>query len=204
MELWIDENHEDLIRIGLKVIRTLYREHSKYQEILIVETVGFGRVLLLDGVIQTTEGDEFFYHEMLVHVPLFSHPEPENLLVIGGGDGGAVREALKHSSIKRVVHVEIDEKVVEACKIYLPGLSYDDERVELNIADGVDYVKKTKETFDIVIIDSTDPVGPAKALFEYDFYKSLSSILSDRGVIALQSESPIFHKDFIGEINNKL
>jgi spermidine synthase len=206
MDLWITETHEGVLRCGLKVEKTLFRDRSQYQEILIVQTNAFGRVLLLDGVFQTTEGDEFFYHEMIIHVPLCAHPDPKRILIIGGGDGGCVREALKHQSLEKIVHVEIDEKVVEACLTWLPLHNPDPKNanVELHIDDGIKFLKDTKEKFDIVIVDSTDPVGPAVGLFEYDFFKSIYDALTDDGIMAAQSASPFMQKRIIRNVHDSL
>jgi spermidine synthase len=206
MDLWITETHEGVVRLGLKVEKTLFNDRSQYQEILIVQTNAFGRALLLDGIFQTTEGDEFFYHEMIIHVPLCAHQDPKRILIIGGGDGGCVREALKHKSLEKIVHVEIDEKVVEACLKYLPLHNPDPKnaKVELHIDDGIKFLKNTKEKFDIVIVDSTDPVGPAVGLFEYDFYKSVYDALTDDGIMAVQSASPFLHKRIIKNVYESL
>jgi spermidine synthase len=201
MELWVTEKYNDF-SLSLKVKETLYRERSVYQEILIVDTYAFGRVLLLDSTIQTTEKDEFYYHEMLIHVPLCAHTHPERILIIGGGDGGCVRETLKHPSVKKIVHVEIDGKVVEACQKYLPLLNPDplNHKIELHIADGIEYVKNGEDQFDVIVIDSTDPVGPAANLFGYDFYQSIYQALRADGIIVTQSESPFLHTPFIKKI----
>lgn len=206
MDLWITETHEDFYRLGLKIESILYRERSQYQEILLVQTKEFGTVMLLDGIFQTTEKDEFFYHEMIVHPSLCAHPSPKRVLIIGGGDGGCVREALKHHNLDQIVHVEIDEKVIEASLKYLPLHNPDpkNEKVETRIEDGIAFVKNTKNKFDVVIIDSTDPIGPAVGLFQYDFYKSVYEVLNDDGIIVAQSESPLFNKKIIKSIHESL
>lgn len=205
MELWVTEKYNDF-SLSLKVKETLYRDTSPYQEILIVDTYSFGKVLLLDNTFQTTEKDEFFYHEMLVHVPLCAQGSPERVLIIGGGDGGAVREALKHPTVKKIVHVEIDGKVVEACRKHFPSLNTDpsNEKIELHVSDGIEYVKNVDQPFDVIIIDSTDPVGPAVNLFSYDFYCSVSDALTDSGIILTQSESPFLHSSFIKKVYDSL
>ena len=206
MDLWISETHEGFYRLGLKVELTLYRQRSQYQEILLVQTKEFGRALFLDGVLQTTERDEFFYHEMITHPSLCAHPNPKRVLIIGGGDGGCVREALKHQNLEQIVHVEIDEKVIAASLKYLPLHNPDsnNEKVETRIEDGIAFVKNTRNKFDIIIVDSTDPIGPAVGLFQYDFYKSVYEALNDDGIMVAQSESPLFNKKIIKHVHESL
>ncbi len=185
-------------RIGFRqlflVKGELYSGRSAFQEIRVLDTVPFGRSLILDGAVQTTEADEFIYHEMLVHVPLVLHPEPRDVLLIGGGDGGALRRILEHG-VQRVVQVEIDEEVVRVSRLYLPSISnhaYDDPRVNLTIGNGVDYIGSCPpEEFDAVLIDSTDPVGPAAALYTADFFMKARSVLRPGGVFVTQSGSPL-------------
>ena len=177
----------------LEISKELYRGKSDLQEILVFENRNFGRVLAIDNIIQTTEADEAFYHEMIVHVPLLAHGKAQRVLVIGGGDGGAIREVLRHPEVKSVTMVEIDGKVVELCKEYLPSLSqgaFKDPRVQLLIQDGVQFVKNTHEKFDVIICDSTDPVGPGKALFTREFYKNCKNILNKDGVLVTQNGVP--------------
>lgn len=205
MELWVTERQKDF-SFSLKVKETLYRDTSPYQEILIVETYGYGRVLLLDNTIQTTEKDEFFYHEMLTHMPLCAHSGPERVLIIGGGDGGAVREVLKHETVQKIVHVEIDGKVVEASRKYLPLHNPDakNKKIELHIADGIEYVKNVSEPFDVIIVDSTDPVGPAVNLFGFDFFSSVYGALKDDGIVMSQTGSPFLYGSFVKKVSHTL
>jgi len=202
MDLWVTEMWTPIMALSCKTKKTIHQEKSEYQEIAVVETEQFGRMLLLDGVIQTTVEDEFIYHEMIAHVPLFAHKNPRNVLVIGGGDGGAIRETVKHPSVDKAVLVEIDERVVEVSKQYLPEIScaLDHEKVEVVIDDGIKYVKENKNQFDVVIIDSTDPVGPAEGLFSSDFYRSVYECLREDGIMVAQAESPFFDRKFIREI----
>jgi len=206
MELWFTEKQTENLGLSIKVKETLYRERSEYQDILIVESLQFGRTLLLDGIFQTTEKDEFFYHEMLTHVGLSAHPEPRTVLIIGGGDGGTVRETLKHSSVEQVVLVEIDGKVIEASKKYLPLISscLDDPKVKVVVTDGIKYLKKTTESFDVILIDSTDPIGPAVGLFEHEFYSSANKALNPDGFLVAQTESPFLNTDLIVRVNRTL
>ena len=192
MNLWIKEIHQGMVGLSFKVEKTLFSDQSRFQQVDVVKTHGHGCMLLNDGLIMLSERDEFVYHEMIAHVPLFVHPSPRHVLVIGGGDGGTVREVLKHSEISRVVMVEIDDMVVRACRTYLPTLSaaMDDPRLELLIEDGVKYVARTKEKFDIVIIDSTDPVGPAAPLINKPFYEKVAGLLKPDGILISQAESP--------------
>lgn len=194
LELWTTETHKNIVSLGFKVQKTLFSGTSPYQQIDVIKTAGHGGMLLNDGIIMVSERDEFVYHEMIAHVPLFTMAEPKRVLIIGGGDGGTAREVLRHKTIERVVMVEIDEMVVDACKKHLPSISgsLDDPRLELIIDDGVKFAKKCKETFDAVLIDSTDPIGPAQPLFDRAFYENVSRLLSDDGVMITQSESPFY------------
>lgn len=201
-EVWFTEYGPGNTAISLRVKYKLFEKKTPYQKIEIFESYDYGRVMALDGFIMLTEKDEFIYHEMIAHVPLFTHPEPKHALVIGGGDGGAVREILKHKSIEKVELVEIDEEVVKTSKIYFPNLaSYlDDERVEINFQDGIEFVKSKRGIYDIVLIDSPDPIGPAVGLFEESFYKNAFASLNDSGIIVAQSESPFVFPDLIKRI----
>ena len=194
MELWVKEIHQDKTGLSFKVKQTLFSGKSAFQKVDIIETIGLGRMLLNDGVFMFSQADEFIYHEMMAHVPLFTHPCPKNVLIIGGGDGGTAREVLKHQSVERVVMVEIDEMVVTACREYLPTLScaLNHPKLDLNIGDGVDYAATTKERFDVILVDSTDPVGSAEPLFNADFYRNTARILSDDGILITQAESPFY------------
>ncbi len=202
MELWYTEYQTREIGITCKISKTYYTGKSKFQDIALIETGQFGKMLVLDGMVQTTVKDEFVYHEMISHVPMCTHTNPEKILVIGGGDGGAIREAIKHKSVKKAVLVEIDGKVVEIAKKHLPEIScaLDSEKVEVKVTDGIKYAKENKNTFDVVMVDSTDPVGPAAGLFDKDFYKSIYECLKEDGIFVAQTESPFFHKDLIKRV----
>ena len=181
--------------------------NSEFQSIEIFENPFFGKVLTLDGVMQTTERDEFFYHEMFVHVPLFSHQNPKKVLIIGGGDGGILREVLKHSTVESVVMVEIDGMVVSSCKEHMPSLSagaFTNAKAEVIIGDGIDYVKNTTQTFDVIIVDSTDPINCGEVLFTKEFYQNAKNILNEGGIIATQSGVPFFQSDELKHIKDKL
>ncbi len=196
-ELWITEEHQGTVRLSFKVAKTLFYEQSLYQRVDIVETRSHGNMLLNDGVVMLSERDEYVYHEMIAHVPLFVHPSPRRVLIIGGGDGGTAREVLRHLSVEQVVMVEIDSVVVDACRKYLPAVSrsLDDPRLELRIEDGVRYVAQTDGRFDLVIVDSTDPVGPAAPLFNRDFYRNVARILKDDGILVTQAESAHYDRE---------
>lgn len=168
----------------------LFENKTEHQHLIIFQNARWGRVMALDGIIQTTENDEFVYHEMLTHVPMFTHPDPKSVLIIGGGDGGILREVLKHPGVEFVTQVEIDAQVVEMCKTYFPNHSqgaFDDERLNLVIADGVEFVNQCEQQFDVIISDSTDPVGPGEVLFTSKFYSGIKSCLRPDGVFAAQN-----------------
>ncbi len=204
--VWITELHQKRVGLTVKVKQTLYSEESPFQRIDILDTYEFGRMLVLYGSIMTTEKDEFFYHEMISHVPLFAHPNPKNVLIIGGGDGGTLREVVRHKEIERAVMVEIDELVVEKCKEYLPSIAagFDDPRAEVIFQDGLKFLDETNEKFDVIIVDGTDPVGPGVNLFKKNFYKNVYNTLKDDGIFVQQTESPIFHPHLIKPIYENL
>lgn len=185
--------------MGLEVAEILHHGRTKFQDLLVFRSKAYGNVLVLDGVIQCTERDEYAYQEMIAHLPLFCHPNPERVLVIGGGDGGVLREVLKHSSVKKAVLCEIDEGVIEASKEYFPTMScsFQDERVELKIMDGAAYMKDHQDEYDIIITDSSDPIGPAEVLFEKPFYESMYRSLRDGGIVATQGECMWLHLNLI-------
>ncbi len=199
-DLWIEEKFEDYLGLRLKVEKTLFSGKSAFQQVDVVETRGHGRVLLNDGLIMVSERDEFAYHDMITHVPLFTHPAPKRVLVIGGGDGGTAREVIRHPEVETCVMVEIDAMVVDACKEHIPQTSsaLSDPRIELIIDDGVAYMAnaaKDDVKFDVIIVDSTDPIGPATPLFGEGFYRDVFASLSDDGIVVSQGESPWYNKD---------
>ncbi len=202
MELWFTEKHTPGAGITLKCSKTLYSSKTPFQQIDILETEEFGRMLLLDGLVMTTERDEFIYHEMLVHPPMHFHTKAENILVIGGGDGGAVRELLRYPFVKKIILCEIDQKVVEAAKRFFPSLAncLEDEKVEVVYQDGSALLKGHRGDFDLILVDSTDPIGAAKTLFTRKFYKSCKDALRNQGLICAQSESPIYHLETINSM----
>ena len=189
-----------------QVTRRLHEEQTAYQHLEIYESPRFGRMLVLDGAVQTTEGDEFVYHEMLAHPGLLTHPSPRRVLIIGGGDGGALEEALKHP-IERATLVEIDEAVVRASRAYLDvigGDAFDDARTDLIVGDGIAYVASGGEAFDVALVDSTDPEGPAVGLFDPAFYAAIARRLTPDGVLVVQSGSAVYQRDLIAAVRRHL
>jgi len=202
IDLWVSENFNDVYRMNYRVKETLYSKESDFQKIDVVDTEHLGKVLFNDGLLMTSERDEFVYHEMITHVPMSAHPNPKKVLIIGGGDGGTAREVLKYDSVEKVVMVEIDPCVVEACKEHLnvTACELGNSKLELRIEDGVKYVKETKEIFDVVLIDSTDPIGPATPLFNIDFYADVNALMTDNGIVVSQCENPFL----AGDMQHKL
>ena len=194
MELWFTEKHTDDAQFSIKVKEQLYSGKSYYQDIAILDTYEFGRILTLDGYIMLTEKDEYIYHEMMVHVPMACNPDIKNVLVIGAGDGGTVRELTRYSTIENIDMVEIDEKVIEVCKEFLPQTAcrFDDERVHVSIADGLKYVRKKENFYDLIIVDSTDPFGPGEGLFTREFYGNCFKALTENGILVNQHESTYY------------
>jgi spermidine synthase len=178
------------IKIGFKVRKKVYSGKSKYQKIEIFDTFALGRILVLDGIIQLSQNYEFIYHEMISHLPLFYHPNPQKVLIVGGGDGGVLREVLKHP-LKEIFLVEIDPKIIEISKKYLPFLklksSLKEKNVKIFFDDGANFIKKFKSFFDVIICDSTDPSGSSRVLFAENFYKDVFDALSKNGVFITQS-----------------
>jgi len=182
-------NERTGLTIGLK--KLLFSEQSDYQLVEVYETDSWGNLMTIDGMVMLSERDEFVYHEMISHTAMFTHPNPKRVLIIGGGDGGTAREVLKHPSVEKVDMVEIDKTVVEASKLHFPGVG-DFENPKLNVLyeDGIAFIKQVETPYDVIIIDGSDPVGPAKGLFEKDFYKFCVDALTDDGVLTAQTESP--------------
>lgn len=199
-EAQLPNQPEQDIRISTKVTEVLYSKPSPFGDVQIFDTPFYGRMLALDGIIQVAENDEFIYHEMMVTLPAIKHGNPESILIIGGGDGGAVKQATRIPSVKRIVLVEIDQSVVDMCQKYIPAISdgsLEDPRVEVVIADGKDYVNNSNEQFDVIALDLTDPIpeGPAAELFEENFYKSVKKILAPAGYMSTHCGSLLFQQD---------
>ena len=185
------------IAISIEIEKILFSTKSRYQQIDLYETKHHGRMLVLDGIIQLTDFDEFAYQEMLVHTPLFAHPSPEKILVIGGGDGGVLREIALHDGVMAIDICEIDEDVITASKKFLPKMScgFNDPRVTIHIADGSEFVRQHQNQYDVIIVDSSDPVGPGEILFDRPFYEQSKQALKKNGLIAIQGESFFLHPD---------
>ncbi|MBM4762838.1 polyamine aminopropyltransferase [Bacillus sp. B15-48] len=195
-DLWLTEDEQDNLKISYRIKEVIFEGKSAFQHVMILDSYDFGRMLVLDSVVQTTSLDGYIYNEIITHVPLLIHPQPKKVLIIGGGDCGAAKEVCKYDEVERVDLVEIDGLVVEACKQHLPDVSgnLNDPRVHYIFDDGVEFVKNKRSEYDVIIVDSSDPVGPAQVLFEQSFYNSLYQALNDDGVMVCQSQSPIFHK----------
>lgn len=197
-ETWFDETLYPAVHVSFKASRILHRDQTEHQDLVLFENPMFGRMLMLDGITQLTLADEFVYHEMMAHVPILAHGAVRSVLIVGGGDGGVAREALRHAGVERVVQVEIDAGVVEFAKKHLPEVSagaFDDPRFELVIADGAKYVAETEDRFDVVLVDSTDPVGPGAILFTAEFYAACHGVLTPGGVLVTQNGVPFTQGD---------
>lgn len=199
LELWFTEKQTGRFGITAKIKRTLHSEMTDFQQLDVIETEEFGNMLVLDGMVMTTEKDEFVYHEMVAHVPLFTHPNPKHVLVVGGGDGGVIREVLKHPSVEKATLVEIDGKVIEYSKTYLPSIAgaLDDPRVDVQVDDGFMHIAQAKAAYDVIMVDSTEPVGPAVKLFEKGFYEGIAMALKEDGIFVAQTDNPWFHSELI-------
>ncbi len=199
MDLWFSEMHTKNAKFSIRVNRQLVSLQSEFQRLDVFESPDFGRFLTLDGYMMLTEKDEFIYHEMIVHVPLAVHPNPERVLVIGAGDGGVVRELTRYDSVRCIDLVEIDREVVRVCKEYLPftASKLDDPRVNICYQDGLKFIRGCRDDYDIVIVDSTDPFGPGEGLFTKEFYGNCYKALKADGIMVNQHESPFYENDAI-------
>ena len=197
MNLVFTEKHTENVGLSIGVTRQLYSGQSEFQLIEVFESEDFGRFLALDGFMMLTEKDEFIYHEMIVHVPMAVHPNPRNILIIGGGDGGAVRELCRYKSVEHIDLVEIDEQVVQVCKEHLPTVAsdLDDSRVKIHYEDGLRYIRRFTDYYDLIIVDSTDPFGPGEGLFTKEFYGNCNKALKEDGILSNQHESPFYPLD---------
>ena len=200
---WQDKGYAQRFRVD----RILFEDKSAHQEVLVFETPLYGRVLAIDGIIQTTEKDEFAYHEMMAHVPIFAHGAVKKALIVGGGDGGILREVLRHPGVEQADMVDIDDMVVNISKQYLPSLSagaFDNPRGQVVIADGCAFVKETRERYEVVIVDSTDPIGPGAVLFTEAFYADCRRCLTPGGIVVTQSGVPFAQPDEFRATRNRL
>jgi len=194
MELWYTEQHTENVRFSIRVDKPLYTGKSEFQRIDVFKSNEFGTFFTLDGLMMVTEKDEFIYHDMIVHVPMATNPNIKNVLVIGAGDGGTVRELTRYTSVENIDMVEIDKMVVDVCREYLPqtACKLDDPRVHLYFQDGLRFVRTKENTYDLIIVDSTDPFGPGEGLFTKEFYGNCHKALKEDGILVNQHESPYY------------
>ena len=205
-ELWLSEFSTNNLKLSMRVRETLHSEKTEYQDLLIVDTYEYGRVLMLDGAFQLTERDEFTYSEMMAHVPLCAHKNPENVLIIGGGDGAIMHEVLKHGCVKKCTLIDIDRRVAECSQEFLPfaGDSFKNPRADFKCMDAMKFIKETSERFDVVIIDSTDPVDFAAGLFQSGFYSDVKKIMNDGAMLSELTESPFIDADLMRQAFNEM
>ncbi|WGL94844.1 polyamine aminopropyltransferase [Arsenophonus nasoniae] len=205
-EIWLETLHHNVGQY-FTVDNILYHNKTTHQDLIIFENAEMGRIMALDGVVQTTERDEFIYHEMMTHVPLFAHGHAKKVLIIGGGDGGMLREVCRHQYLESITMVEIDASVVEFCHQYLPNHNagaYNDPRFKLVIDDGVNFVKTTQQKFDLIISDCTDPIGPGEGLFTSDFYQGCVNCLNENGILVAQNGVCFLQQDEVINSHQKL
>lgn len=205
---WFTEAYESCgSAFSLKIVEKLHEETSTFQKIEIYETEYYGTLMVIDGFVMLTDLDNFFYHEMMSHPALYTHPKPNKVLVIGGGDCGTLKEVLKHPEVKSAQQVEIDERVTRVAEIYFPELcsANNDPRAELHFEDGIKWVKDAEPgSYDVIIVDSTDPIGPAEGLFNEAFYRNCHKALGNEGILVQQSESPLYHRKLIDMMNSAM
>jgi spermidine synthase len=201
--LWYTERQTPKFGITMKINKMLHTEQTDFQFLEMAETAEFGNMLYLDGMVMTSQVDEFVYHEMVAHPVLNTHPNPKHVLVVGGGDGGVIREILKHEKVEKAVLVEIDGKVIEYSKKYLPEIAcgLDNPRVEVKVDDGFMHIIKSKNMYDVIMVDSTEPVGPAAPLFERGFYQGIYEALKEDGMFVAQTDNPWFKADLIKKVS---
>lgn len=197
MDLWFSEKHTPDVKLSIRIEKQLFSRQSDYQRIDVFESREFGRILSLDGNIMLTERDEFIYNEMIVHVPMAVHPNIKNVLVIGAGDGGVVKELTRYDRIEHIDLVEMDPMVVEACRQYLPGnaCQLDDKRVQIHYENALKFIRYCEETYDLIIVDSNDPYGPSEGLFTKEFYGNCYKALCEDGIMVNQQGSPFYKQD---------
>ena len=197
MQLWFSERHTPRVEFSIMVDKQLFSGQSEHQRIDVFDSIDFGRILTLDGYIMLTERDEYIYHEMIVHVPMAVNPDAKSVLVVGGGDGGVVRELARYQTIESIDLVEIDQIVVDVCKQYIPATAcaFDDKRVNIFFEDGLRYVRRYENLYDLIIVDSTDPFGPGEGLFTKEFYGSCYKALNECGILVSQHTPPFYSED---------
>lgn len=203
---WITEEQSKHLKLSAEIDSIMYDGASEFQSIQVAHSLEYGNMLILDGVFQTSEREEFIYHEMISHVPLFLHPNPKKVLIIGGGDGGAARECVRHDVVEEVTMVEIDGKVVELSKEYFPTIAdamiRQDPKLTVKIGDGIAHIGEKEDYYDVVIVDCSDPIGPGEGLFTEEFYKNTYRALKADGLFVQQTESPIMHQPLVEEVNH--
>ncbi len=202
MELWYTEKQTQNYGITAKIKESLHTETTEFQEMAVIDTIEFGKMLVLDGCVMTTDRDEYVYHEMISHIALSAHKNPKNVLIVGGGDGGVIREVLKHDTVEKVVLAEIDGRVIDISRVHFPQIAagLDDPRVDIQVSDGIKHVQDHPDTYDLIVVDSTDPIGPAVGLFAKDFYQSIARALKPDGIFVAQTESPFFNGELITRV----
>jgi len=199
MDFWYSEMHTKNVKLSIRVDKQLFSGKSEFQRIDVFESPEFGRFLALDGFMMLTEKDEFIYHEMITHVPMAVHPSVKNVLVIGAGDGGVIRELTRYDSIEHIDLVEIDGMVIDVCREFLPQTAcrFDDLRVEIHLQDGMKFVRRCENKYDLIIVDSTDPFGPGEGLFTKEFYGNCFNALKEDGIMVNQHESAFYKNDSV-------
>ena len=204
MKKYITEHQSPYLDLRAEVTDILFEGKSDFQDIVVADSKEYGRMLMLDGVFQTSDKDEFTHHENIAHIPLFLHPSPKKVLLSGGGDGGAAREAVRHPEVERVTMVDIDGKVIELSKKYFPKISAaileNNPKLTVKVGDGIAFMKEAENFYDVIIVDCSDPVGPGEGLFTYDFYKDTYKALKDDGIFVQQTESPFMHRKLVREV----
>lgn len=197
MAYWFKNRYSSNSILSTKIKKSLFKGKSNYQKIEIIDSYDFGRMLVLDGIVNVSEKDEFIYHEMMVHTPLFTHPNPRTILVLGGGDGGIVRELSKHPQVKKIDLVEIDPMVVDTSKTYLPfvAVGFKDSRLTVHVEDASRFVRNKRNIYDVIVVDSPDPIGAGRRLFHNQFYLNCFRALKEDGLLTAQSETPTFKHD---------
>ncbi|WP_178625377.1 polyamine aminopropyltransferase [Frisingicoccus sp.] len=197
MEIWYSDEHTDNVKLSFRIDRQLFSASSEFQRIDVMESVDMGKILAVDGDLMLTEKDEFIYHEMITHVPMAVHPDVKKVLVIGGGDGGVVRELIKYDTVELIDVVEMDQLLVEVCRKYLPEIagSLNDSRVTIYNEDGLRFIRSKTDAYDLIIIDSPNPFGPGEGLFTKEFYGNCYNALHDDGIMINQNESPFYEEE---------
>ena len=206
MEWFREELHPEIAQ-SIRIDELIYEGRTEYQSVRIFRNDLLGRVMALDGAVQVTELDEPIYSEMMVHVPVLSHADPKRVLIIGGGDGTCLREALKHDAVGQVVLAELDDQLIDLCSTHLPDMvqgAFDHPKARLEIGDAAAYVRKTDRQFDVIIVDSTDPAGPSEPLFTSEFYRDCKGALTDGGILVAQAGCPLYQKEFGRQIGDDL